>query len=294
MSKVFPKISIVTPSYNQGEYIEQTIQSVLGQFYENIEYLVLDAASKDETVSILEKYESQISYWHSKPDGGQSAAINEGFKKSTGDIIAWLNSDDYYLTSTLNKVAELLPLDKPVILMGNCFHFQQGKDTGTGSLITEWHNEIELKNGDYIIQPSTFFNRKAWDLVGELNESLHFTFDWEWFLRAEEKGVEFIVTSDYFSVYRLHEAHKSSTGGEKRDNEIYEIVKKYNSKEDTELFFYILQNKNVMKERLTNLSSLLNTQRLKSQLFRQIFFRKLSKSEWNKVDIFMKVNGLSI
>lgn len=291
---VLPKISIVTPSYNQGQFIEQTIQSVLGQFYAHLEYIILDAGSNDSTVRILEKYNSQVSYWHSKPDNGQSAAINEGFDRSSGDIIAWLNSDDYYLPFALNKVANLLSIDEPAILIGNCFHFKEQDNYGNGSAMTSYHQNIDIRNGDYIIQPSSFFNKKAWDLVGKLNEDLEFVFDWEWYIRAEQKGVKFITTPEYLSAYRFHQNHKSGIGGRKREQEIMSIIKKYNSEEDFKTFMYIATHREEMKRKLGKLDKVLDTKRFKSQLFRHIFFRKLSKSKWNKVDIFMKVNGISI
>jgi glycosyltransferase involved in cell wall biosynthesis len=96
-----PKITIVTPSYNQGQYLEDTIASVLGQNYPNLEYMVLDGGSSDNSLEIIKKYENHLAFWVSERDGGQSAAINRGFGAATGDILAWLNSDDMYLPRVL-------------------------------------------------------------------------------------------------------------------------------------------------------------------------------------------------
>lgn len=101
------KISIITPSYNQGQFIEETIQSVIQQSYANVEYIVIDGGSKDNTIDIIKKYESKITYWESKKDKGQSDAINKGLAIATGDIVAWLNSDDMYTENALKRVANI-------------------------------------------------------------------------------------------------------------------------------------------------------------------------------------------
>ena len=106
----YPRISIVTPSYNQGQFIEQTIRSVLLQNYPNLEYIIIDGGSTDNTVETIEKYEQYITYWVSEPDRGQSHAINKGFARCTGEIMAWLNSDDLYLPSALKSLELLAPL----------------------------------------------------------------------------------------------------------------------------------------------------------------------------------------
>src|SRR5687768_13083798 len=101
-----PKISIITPSYNQGRFIEETILSVINQNYPNLEYIIIDGGSTDNTVEIIRKYEQHLAYWVSEKDGGQSEAINKGFKKATGDIVCWINSDDFFMPGALSKVAD--------------------------------------------------------------------------------------------------------------------------------------------------------------------------------------------
>ena len=114
----YPKISVITPSYNQGQYIEETILSVLNQNYPNLEYIIMDGGSTDNTVEVIMKYADKITFWVSEKDKGQADAINRGFKKATGDILCWLNSDDYYFSETLKYVAENLDINKKEILFG--------------------------------------------------------------------------------------------------------------------------------------------------------------------------------
>lgn len=226
----YPKISIITPSYNQGPFLEQTILSVLGQDYPNLEYIIIDGGSTDNSVEIIKKYESHLKYWVSEPDKGQSHAINKGFSIATGDILAWLNSDDMYLPGILNKIASAINTDDEGIHFGDCIHFnyQDGGLSCFGSKIANAHLTQDLLVCDYIIQPSSFWTRKTWDKVGTLNEEMHYGFDWEWFIRAKLDGVPFYPIESPLAIYRIHDAHKTGTGGVKRQIEISEIYGKYN------------------------------------------------------------------
>ncbi len=229
MSKL-PKISIITPSYNQGKFLEQTILSVLGQNYPNLEYGIMDGGSTDNSVAIIKKYESDLSFWVSQKDGGQAAAINDGFSKCTGDIFMWLNSDDMLMPQVLHYIAKKYQEKGDGIFYGNCIHFeelQQGKVTSRGSFVKRTDKDISLKLVDYIIQPSSFWSAVIWKKNGVLDTSLHFGFDWEWFLRAEENQIPFFSLSKPLSLYRIHEDHKSGIGGEKRQEELYSLYMKY-------------------------------------------------------------------
>jgi len=211
-----PRISVVTPSYNQSRFIEQTIRSVLEQRYQNVEYSVFDAGSTDRTIEILRKYDARLSFWRSEKDGGQAAAINEGFQRATGDILCWLNSDDLQVATTLTTVARLLgsSLNEPVVLYGGCEMFN---DQTHGR---EVRPAISFSRGllqivDFLDQPSVFWTRRAWEVVGPLDATLCYSFDWEWFLRASEV-CRFVATDALLSRYRIHEAQKTGIGGEKR------------------------------------------------------------------------------
>src|SRR4051812_48252088 len=118
-----PKISIVTPTLNQGNFIEETILSVIGQNYPNLEYIILDGGSTDNTIEIIKKYEKHLAYWSSEPDKGQSDAINKGFKIATGDILGWINSDDYYMPGIFNHIGNKMNIQESELHFGNCFLF---------------------------------------------------------------------------------------------------------------------------------------------------------------------------
>jgi glycosyltransferase involved in cell wall biosynthesis len=224
-----PKISVITPSFNQGRFIEETIRSVLEQQYPNLEFSVFDGGSTDGTVDILKRYGAELSFWRSERDTGQGAAINEGFRRATGDILCWLNSDDLHLPQTLSTVASFLreSLDEPVIVYGGCelFDNRTGKREVRPAL--RFSRQL-LETVDYFDQPSVFWTRKAWEAVGPLDEELHFAFDWEWLLRAS-RVCRFIASDSVLSRYRIHDAHKSGSGGNRRWLELCTVVRRHSS-----------------------------------------------------------------
>ncbi len=226
----YPKITIVTPSYNQGNFLEETILSVLGQNYPNLEFIIIDGGSNDNSVEIIKKYEDKLTYWVSEKDKGQSHAINKGFAIATGEILAWLNSDDMYLPGVLHSISKTIDLSNQGIYFGDCVHFKYQNDALTcyGSQIYKDFQNNSLTVLDFIIQPSSFWTRKTWENVGALNENMHYAFDWEWFIRAKQVGVAFNPIKSPLSLYRIHEAHKTGTGGSKRQKEISEIYQEYN------------------------------------------------------------------
>lgn len=221
-----PRISIVTPSYQQAAFVEDTLQSVLGQGYPNLEYIVMDGGSTDGSADIIQRHEHALTHWVSERDGGQADAINKGFARATGEILAYLNSDDLYLPGALAHAAERLDVSRAQVLLGNCIQFVDGGVGVYGSDIAAEHGRVDLGLRDYVIQPSTFWTRKAWKQTGAFDASLHFAFDWEWYLRAS-KQAEFLITPRHLSMYRLHASHKSGTGGSKRAAELGAVIRKH-------------------------------------------------------------------
>lgn len=224
----YPKITIVTPSYNQGQFLEDTILSVLGQNYPNLEYIVIDGGSSDNSVDILKKYNEEITYWESKKDKGQADAINRGFARSTGDVLMWLNSDDMLMPNVLSFIAQIIIANGDGLYFGNCIHFRENTYLwSTGSNLVEISQRNRIEDLAYIIQPSSFWTKKVWLEIGMLNENLHYTFDWEWFIRVSDAKFPLKALSKPLSIYRYHEEHKSGTGGTKRQLEILFILEKY-------------------------------------------------------------------
>ena len=204
----FPKISIITPSFNQGKYIEQTIRSVIEQHYPNLEYIIIDGGSSDNSVEIIKKYQSKITYWTSEKDTGQSHAINKGLKHATGDIVAWLCSDDLYLPGALHKVASVFHENpNTVMIHGGSILFGNGRKE-----IIKIADKTDLWLRYFSVipfpQPSSFFRKKLIDEQGFLREDLHFAMDYELLIRA---ALHYNITSmdEIVSRYRLHKESKT-------------------------------------------------------------------------------------
>jgi glycosyltransferase involved in cell wall biosynthesis len=225
----WPRVSVVTPSFNQGQFIEQTIRSVLLQGYPNLEYIIIDGGSTDESVEVIRKYERHFAHWESERDRGQSHAINKGFARATGDVMCWLNSDDFFLPGTLYAVA-LQYLQEPFdFLYGGCLlRFEGGGpyDYTVRMPQTLRRTTEDLSVFDYIDQPSSFYSRRAWEHAGPVDESLTYTFDWDFFIRVSRE-FPLRCTEGVYSAYRHHAAHKTGTGGERRAEEIVEIVRRH-------------------------------------------------------------------
>ena len=226
----YPKISIVTPSFNQGAFLESTILSVIGQFYPNLEYIIIDGGSTDGSIDIIRRYQEHLAFWESVSDKGQADAINKGFQIATGDILAWINSDDMYLPHTFRFIAEYFRSNcNNKIVFGNCLHFNEKTKRVYGSDVELSHKKLDISLCDYIIQPSCFWSRQIWEKVGPLYLDLAFSLDWDWFIRAKKLNIKFEPISEFLSIYRIHAQHKSGVGGQDRIYELARIYEKYHS-----------------------------------------------------------------
>lgn len=205
-----PRISIVTPSFNQGRFIEETIRSVLLQGYPNLEYFVMDGGSTDGSIKIIGKYARWLE-WESGPDRGQSHAINKGWRRSTGDILAWLNSDDVLLPGALHEVAQHWSRNPAVGFLHGITEIvdQEGQPTGR-----TWGASFELDaslraSENYIAQQSTFISRSAIEKVGSLDETLEMSMDWDLWLRIAAQ-FEVVFVPAVWSRIRVWDGTKTS------------------------------------------------------------------------------------
>lgn len=181
----WPRISIVTPSYNQGRFLEEAIRSVLLQGYPDLEYIVIDGRSSDNSVSIIEAYAPWIAHWVSEKDNGQSAAINKGWARCTGEILAWINSDDAYLPGAFGKIAAWFDRNPGLdIVYGDCRMTDEAGRFIQNAPTREFALEPLVCNTWFIPQQSTFIRRRVVERIGNLREDLHLAMDWEYWLRA--------------------------------------------------------------------------------------------------------------
>jgi glycosyltransferase involved in cell wall biosynthesis len=212
---LIPRISIITPSFNQGQFLERTIVSVLEQNYSDIEYIVIDGGSTDASVRIIKKYEKYIDFWVSERDKGQSHAINKGFRMSTGEYVGWLNSDDELHQYTLEKVSEAIMSDRAsrreAVLYFGILEIVDA--VGNHMKMEPFNEELSFESLLYskaqCLQPGSFYERGTLAAVGFLNENLHFCMDWDLWLRLLKVGVAHFVPH-VLAKLRMHPSSKSS------------------------------------------------------------------------------------
>lgn len=218
--EMHPKISIITPSLNQGDFIEQTILSVLSQGYPDLEYLVMDGGSSDATLKILEAYSGKVT-WLSEADRGQTHAINKGLQRATGSIVGYLNADDLLLPGTLKKVAEAF-VDYPQArwVTGKCRILDEENNevrrpiTVYKNMLLSMHSFSLLLMTNYISQPATFWSRAALESAGYLDESLRYVMDYEYWLRLYSKYPPVFIP-EYLAAFKIHRNSKTTSTGHK-------------------------------------------------------------------------------
>jgi glycosyltransferase involved in cell wall biosynthesis len=224
-----PKISIVTPSFNQGQFLEETIRSVLDQNYPNLEYMVIDGGSTDQSLDIIRRYEHRLAYWETEKDRGQVHAINKGLTRATGDIFAYLNSDDLYLPGTFAAVEKYFD-EHPGVewVCGDTEMFGEGHQTEVVSAVVPKSAAHCLSWAYKAPQPGHFWQR---DLLGAgFDEAWHYDFDHDMYVRLLLAGHECKHIPVTFARYRLHAASKTVAETERFDEEFDRSAEVYESR----------------------------------------------------------------
>jgi len=222
-----PTIAIVTPSYNQGNYLSETIRSVISQKYPALQYVVQDGDSTDNSREIIKKFSSRLYAWNSKPDSGQANAINLGFQKTSGEIMAWLNADDLYLPDTLWRVAQFFHSNPGVdVVYGHRLIIDKNSHK-IGAWILPKHDDTVLDWADYVPQETMFWRRGIWEKTGgRLDESFDFALDWELLQRFKTSGAKIYRIHELLGCFRVHGAQKTGCEIGKRGKIEMDIIRR--------------------------------------------------------------------
>lgn len=239
-----PKISVITPSFNQGKYIQQTIESVVSQDYPNLEYIIIDGGSTDQSISIIQAYDPQIAYWVSEPDNGQSHAINKGFERASGDIFCWLNSDDRFAPNALWHVATAFMTSRADMVAGICEVYENEKLihrhlTSCSNGMLPLNHLLDLENGwnagQFFYQPEVFFSRDLWMKAGgHVREDCFYSMDYELWCRFALNQAQLHVVGAPLVHFRQH-AEQKTADPDKFKKELIEVKARFIEETNTEL-----------------------------------------------------------
>ncbi|TET09976.1 MAG: glycosyltransferase [Candidatus Atribacteria bacterium] len=204
----YPKISIVTPSYNQAQFLEKTILSILNQDYPNLEYIIIDGGSTDGSIEVIKKYNQYLAYWVSEEDNGQADAINKGFKIATGDFLAWQNSDDIYLPGSFFKVAEKFKKHpNPDVVFGNVYLINENDEILKDMRFVPFNLDHLIYYDWNLSSQGIFWKRELFGRV-EYLKNYNVLFDLDWFIRLGRQTRKFSFIHSFLSGYRIHSKSK--------------------------------------------------------------------------------------
>lgn len=206
----WPTISIVVPTLNQAEYLERTLISIINQGYPNLELVVVDGSSTDHTVEVIKRYEEHISFWVSETDAGQADAINKGFRFTSGEIMAWINSDDLVAPGALCEVARRFAGKAADIIYGDRILINN-QDFEIGRWLLPKHSSDVLKWADFVPQETLYWRRECWDAVNGLDTRFQFAMDWDFLLRLSRKGFSIDNCQKVLGCFRVHAHQKTSS-----------------------------------------------------------------------------------
>jgi glycosyltransferase involved in cell wall biosynthesis len=221
-----PLVSIVTPSFNQGRFIRRTIESVLAQTYRNIEYVVVDGGSTDETVDILQSYGDRVQ-WLSEADAGQTDAINKGLRLTNGEIVGYLNSDDILLPEAIARLVEHLRNHPECDLVYGDADYIDAQDRVTGAYPTTDYSFERLMEDCCICQPAAYWRASVTEWVGPFDETVHFAMDYEYWLRVDRSGFVIQHLAERLAQSRLHPEAKTLSARSEIFHEIFDVCRRH-------------------------------------------------------------------
>jgi hypothetical protein len=227
-----PRVSVITPSYNQARFLERTIRSVTDQGYANLEYIVIDGGSTDGSVDIIRRYADRLAFWVSESDGGQANAVNKGMARVTGDVVGWVNSDDFYYPGAIHAAVDAFAADPTLgFVYGRGVRVDEHDRVIDSFAFTRPFDVNTLAYGvDYILQPTVFMRRGALAAVDPIDPTLQWTLDWDLWIRLGRKFPARLIDHDT-AASREYAATKTSKGGFERLAEIQRIVRRHTGDE---------------------------------------------------------------
>ena len=234
---VQPPVSVITPSYNQGQFLGAAIDSVLAQDYPRIEYLVVDGGSSDSSLDVLRSYDNRVR-WISEPDRGQADAINKGVTLTRGELVAWMNADDVYTPGAIGRAVAVLQAHQQAALVYGQAEFMdhRGNALGPSSHVRPFSLDQLIHDLDFVVQPATLFRRDAFLAVGGLDPDLHYCLDYDlWIKLALRYQVQYLPA--VLAHARIYPTTKTASGGLKRLDEIEQMIRRY-GRSHLPMFFY--------------------------------------------------------